>query len=302
MSDSLVHMVRKRRSKSHGEDTMNGEQDETQQPNKRQKLIPIEDLSLADTAHFPISLSRASSANATVSEPETTPKLSNSYTLASTLSPSLPDPSPAAEYREYPFSGTFKCMKIGDDVHSNLEFTTSSPSGGPDVSELLKRCFGREVPEPSLVTQMATPSPRDSSLRARYTPEEDQKLVRLREEEGFSWSEIAEEFPARSERGLKLRYSTVLRPSASQQRTSTRTRSKKKAHQEQDESPGPQTSDDNNDEYEVDNILGHRMLDDGSIEYNCTSDPQTGMMRTVALDTYLRSCLTMNHGHGLRCR
>ncbi|KAK4205890.1 hypothetical protein QBC37DRAFT_435847 [Rhypophila decipiens] len=306
ISGSLVQAGQKRQSQSDEEDAINGEQDKTRRPNKRQKLIPVEDLSLADSAHFPTSPSHASSVSVTVGEHETRSKLSDSYTPASSLSPSLPDRRPAAEYREYPISGTFKCMTIGDDVHCNLEFTTSRPSCGPDVSQLLKRCFGREVRELPLVTEKAIPNTRNSPLRARYTPEEDQKLVRLREEEGFSWSEIAEEFPARSESGLKLRYSTVLRPSASQQRTSTRTRRRKKAHQKRDESPGPQTSTDNNDEYEVDKILGHRMLDDGSIEYNvlwvggdCTSEPHTGMMNTMALDTYLRSCLTMNHGHGL---
>lgn len=49
-------------------------------------------------------------------------------------------------------------MEIRDDGHCDLEFTTSRTSGGPDVSELPKCCFGREVRELPLVTEKVTPS------------------------------------------------------------------------------------------------------------------------------------------------
>ncbi|KAM7209916.1 hypothetical protein V8F06_014704 [Rhypophila decipiens] len=179
---------------------------------------------------------------------------------------------PDAEYRESHFSGTLKCTRIEDDVCCTLEFTTSRIPDGLDVSEPPKLCISREVQKP-LVTQEATPN--------------------RRKERGLLWSEIAKEFPERSEGALRLRYS-MLGPSANQQRKSTR--SGRKTHPGRDESPGPDN--DNSDEYYVDKISRHRIVDDGSIEYDVlwvgggrTWEPRTAMMNTEALEIYLQSCL-----------
>ncbi|KAM7213241.1 hypothetical protein V8F06_011354, partial [Rhypophila decipiens] len=159
------------------------------------------------------------------------------------------------------------------------------------VSELPKLCIGREVRKP-LVTQEATPNRRKSRPRARYILEDDQKLILLRER-GLLWSEIAKELPERSEGALRLRYS-MLGPSANQQRKSTR--SGRKTHPGRDESPGP--ANDNSDEYYFDKISRHRIVDDGSIEYEVlwvgggrTWEPHTAMMNREALEIYLQSCL-----------
>ncbi|KAK4206530.1 hypothetical protein QBC37DRAFT_458606, partial [Rhypophila decipiens] len=252
------------------ENTTGKEQDETRRPNKRQKLL---------------------SPDVIVNEHEKTPQLSDSYTPASSPSLSHPDPMPYAEYRESPFSGTLKYTRVGDDVYCTLEFTTSRIPDCLDVSELPKLCIGREVRKP-LVTQEATPNRRKSRPRARYILEDDQKLILLRER-GLLWSEIAKEFPERSEGALRLRYS-MLGPSANQQRKSTR--SGRKAHPGRDESPGPDN--DNSDEYYLDKISRHRIVANGSIEYDvlwvgggCTWEPHTAMMNTEALEIYLQSCL-----------
>lgn len=146
-----------------------------------------------------------------------------------------------------------------------------------------------------------TNKPTTTSKRAKYTLEDGAKIRRLKEE-GLSWTAIAEHFPGRTSRAIEVRYHTKLKTT----NVSRSGGSRRKTRQERDESLDPQTSDDNSDEYDVDKIVCHRIVDDGSIEYDVlwvgkdrTSEPHTAMMNTAALDTYLRSCLSMGHGHGL---
>lgn len=53
--------------------------------------------------------------------------------------------------------------------------------------------------------------PTSTSNRARYTPADDAKILRLKEQ-GLSWSAIAEEFPGRSAGAIQVRYQTKLKP------------------------------------------------------------------------------------------
>lgn len=294
-SDSQARTAQTRQNHSNEEDSFQ-DQDEARRPSKQQKLMLVRDVPMTDSADPPISLSRASVSGTemSVDEHETTPELSDGYSPASSPGPSLPDTLPASEYREYPFSGIFKCTTIGDKNYCSLEFTTSRTSGSPDISELMKP-FGRDVSETPRVTKKATPNPRKWTRRARYTWEEDQRIIRLKEDKKLPWSKIAEQFPRRSEKGLKLRYSTLCQ-GASKKTTSIRTRRRRNSDQVRDESP--QSSDDNNDEFDVEKIEGHRLTGDGVMEYDVvwdggahTWEPHTAMMGTMALEAYLTVAL-----------
>ncbi|TGZ80696.1 hypothetical protein EX30DRAFT_49142 [Ascodesmis nigricans] len=61
--------------------------------------------------------------------------------------------------------------------------------------------------------QMSSPAlparPRGSKMK--FTPEDDQKLVELKEKQHMSWKQIAEQFPGRSSGTLQVRYCTKLK-------------------------------------------------------------------------------------------
>lgn len=50
-----------------------------------------------------------------------------------------------------------------------------------------------------------------SGKRKSYSSEENALIVRLKEREGMSWTEIADHFPDRSVPSLQVHYSTKLR-------------------------------------------------------------------------------------------
>ncbi|KAH9844707.1 WD40 repeat protein [Teratosphaeria destructans] len=66
----------------------------------------------------------------------------------------------------------------------------------------------RETPLTQATPAAATPA---SGHGARFTPEEDALLARLKEVEDMSWREIAEYFPGRTEGALGVRYSTKIK-------------------------------------------------------------------------------------------
>ncbi len=53
--------------------------------------------------------------------------------------------------------------------------------------------------------------PTSTSNRARYTPVDDAKILRLKGQ-GLSWSAIAKKFPGRSAGAIQVRYQTKLKP------------------------------------------------------------------------------------------
>ncbi|KAK4243485.1 hypothetical protein C7999DRAFT_44716 [Corynascus novoguineensis] len=90
--------------------------------------------------------------------------------------------------------------------------------------------------------------PTSTSRRARYTPADDAKILRLKVQ-GLSWIEIAEQFPGRSAGAIEVRYHTKLKTA----------------------------------EWEVEEICGHRRGDDGGLELLVRN-----MAETQALDEYER--------------
>jgi hypothetical protein len=68
----------------------------------------------------------------------------------------------------------------------------------------------------SLVGKEGMPSParRPQRPRIRFTPEEDQLLIELKEQKNLTWKQIAEFFPGRNSGTLQVRYCTKLRAEA----------------------------------------------------------------------------------------
>jgi hypothetical protein len=69
---------------------------------------------------------------------------------------------------------------------------------------------------PSMVGQdgMPAPAPRPRGPKLKFTPEDDQLLVDLKEKKNLTWKQIADFFPGRSSGTLQVRYCTKLKAKA----------------------------------------------------------------------------------------
>jgi hypothetical protein len=63
----------------------------------------------------------------------------------------------------------------------------------------------------TIVGQPGMPSPAQKPRGPKFTPEDDQLLVDLKENKSLTWKQIAEFFPGRSSGTLQVRYSTKLK-------------------------------------------------------------------------------------------
>lgn len=65
----------------------------------------------------------------------------------------------------------------------------------------------------SLVGQEGMPAPaaRPKGPKLKFTPEEDAKLVDLKENKNMTWKQIADFFPGRTSGTLQVRYCTKLK-------------------------------------------------------------------------------------------
>jgi hypothetical protein len=71
---------------------------------------------------------------------------------------------------------------------------------------------------PSVVGQpgMPLPAPKPRGPKLKFTPEDDQLLVDLKENKSLTWKQIAEFFPGRSSGTLQVRYCTNLKAKTTQ--------------------------------------------------------------------------------------
>jgi hypothetical protein len=109
-----------------------------------------------------------------------------------------------AEYQEWPFRGFLKRTKIGNKTVYNLEFQL------PYVPEYLhSEALGirtdketsAEAATPydaSIYSKMYPTTVRPRMKRVRWTPKEDATVLRMRDEDGCSWEEIAKVLPHRT--------------------------------------------------------------------------------------------------------
>ncbi len=61
---------------------------------------------------------------------------------------------------------------------------------------------------------MPAPAPRPRGPKLKFTPEDDQLLVDLKEKKNLTWKQIADFFPGRSSGTLQVRYCTKLKAKA----------------------------------------------------------------------------------------
>lgn len=85
-------------------------------------------------------------------------------------------------------------------------------TGGPSMS--VSPVMG--MPGSSAGQQMPSPAPRPRGPKLKFTPEDDAKLVDLKEGKALTWKQIAEYFPGRSSGTLQVRYCTKLKAKTTQ--------------------------------------------------------------------------------------
>ncbi|KEY63884.1 hypothetical protein S7711_10141 [Stachybotrys chartarum IBT 7711] len=271
------------------------------QPEKRQRILSPKDAPCPRATALHPSLPGGSSRGGMevpAHEFETGSSLNGNHAQTSYENPSSSNATPIAQYEEHAFSGTFKCTTIGDTVHCSLDFMSARTSEGTDIAELFKRCFGRRTVGASPVAEASMQDGRKPSSRERYTAEEDETIVRLKEEEGLSWTDMEAEIPGRSKGALKLRYGTRLRRRTVAKSISSDERCRRKTRrQAQIRSPAVQiVNGDIEKEYVVRKIKRHRALSDGSVECRVqwdggsrTWEPYCNVKDTKAMVKYERS-------------
>lgn len=97
------------------------------------------------------------------------------------------------------------------------------PNQGPRGSKISR--FG-EAPDLNMMSQgapsvvgtagMPMPAARPRGPKLKFTPEDDQLLVDLKENKSLTWKQIAEFFPGRSSGTLQVRYCTKLKAKTTQ--------------------------------------------------------------------------------------
>jgi len=63
---------------------------------------------------------------------------------------------------------------------------------------------------------MPAPAPRPRGPKLKFTPEDDQLLIDLKENKNLTWKQIADFFPGRSSGTLQVRYCTKLKAKTTQ--------------------------------------------------------------------------------------
>jgi hypothetical protein len=87
----------------------------------------------------------------------------------------------------------------------------------PPPSKMRRVGYDDSLPQhhgpPSVVGQegMPPPAPRPRGPKLKFTPEDDQLLVDLKEKKNLTWKQIADFFPGRSSGTLQVRYCTKLK-------------------------------------------------------------------------------------------
>lgn len=93
------------------------------------------------------------------------------------------------------------------------------PDTGPPA-KVMRREGGGDVGggAPSVVGQagMPAPAPRPRGPKLKFTPEDDQLLIDLKENKSLTWKQIADFFPGRSSGTLQVRYCTKLKAKTTQ--------------------------------------------------------------------------------------
>jgi hypothetical protein len=92
------------------------------------------------------------------------------------------------------------------------------PDTGPPSKMMRREQEGGGGGAPSVVGQagMPAPAPRPRGPKLKFTPEDDQLLIDLKENKSLTWKQIADFFPGRSSGTLQVRYCTKLKAKTTQ--------------------------------------------------------------------------------------
>ncbi|KAH8910309.1 hypothetical protein BR93DRAFT_472899 [Coniochaeta sp. PMI_546] len=161
------------------------------------------------------------------------------HSVVAPLYPSLtPSHGPGGLKRQRPDDLDLSVPGIPDLQESDLETMQQTPMGAayaqaaaapthhhhrlPDTgppNKLMRREGDSSAGgAPSVVGQvgMPPPAPRPRGPKLKFTPEDDQLLIDLKENKSLTWKQIADFFPGRSSGTLQVRYCTKLKAKTTQ--------------------------------------------------------------------------------------
>ncbi|KAL8422639.1 hypothetical protein RB596_003074 [Gaeumannomyces avenae] len=162
------------------------------------------------------------------------------HSVVAPLYPSMvPTPGSTSAKRRRPSDLDLAIPGIPDLEHGELESMQQSQMGGaygqaggtvsthhhhrmPDAAppaKMMRRdSQGGGGGAPSVVGQagMPPPAPRPRGPKLKFTPEDDQLLIDLKENKSLTWKQIADFFPGRSSGTLQVRYCTKLKAKTTQ--------------------------------------------------------------------------------------
>ncbi|KAI9147967.1 pre-mRNA-splicing factor spp42 [Paramyrothecium foliicola] len=90
------------------------------------------------------------------------------------------------------------------------------PDSGPPSKMLRPDEAGGGAPSVVGQVGMPSPAPRPRGPKLKFTPEDDQLLIELKEHKNLTWKQIADFFPGRSSGTLQVRYCTKLKAKTTQ--------------------------------------------------------------------------------------
>jgi hypothetical protein len=160
--------------------------------------------------------------NAPILPDEPAPVANDRHPSRTSRSPSVTvESAPFAEYQEWPLDGCFlKRTKIGDKTIYNLEFQLPHVQEHEHLhSEALGMRSDKETSaeaatphDASAHSKMHPAAVRPRIKRLRWAPEEDATVLKMRDEDGCSWEEIAKApllLPHRTPEAIQQRYYAI---------------------------------------------------------------------------------------------
>lgn len=162
------------------------------------------------------------------------------HSVVAPLYPSMaPGPSPGGVKRPRPDDLDLSVHGMADLEQGDIDSMQQTPLGAayaqaagsahpthhhhrlPDTgppSKMMRREDGAGGGAPSVVGQEGMPQPaaRPRGPKLKFTPEDDQLLIDLKENKSLTWKQIADFFPGRSSGTLQVRYCTKLKAKTTQ--------------------------------------------------------------------------------------
>ncbi|OLN95566.1 Transcriptional activator Myb [Colletotrichum chlorophyti] len=125
------------------------------------------------------------------------------------------DQSDLESMQHTPLGSAYTHQQVQAPTHHHHRLPDTSPP-----SKMMRRDGdgGDRGGAPSVVGQagMPAPAPRPRGPKLKFTPEDDQLLIDLKENKSLTWKQIADFFPGRSSGTLQVRYCTKLKAKTTQ--------------------------------------------------------------------------------------